>query len=68
MIGLYCTLRVYRWNTFFPLFNISELAMSFSTMGLSESILQSIRYPKPTPIQQQAIPEVIKGKDVMAAA
>ena len=42
--------------------------MSFSTMGLSESILQSIRYPKPTPIQQQAIPEVIKGRDVMGAA
>ncbi|MBV53414.1 MAG: ATP-dependent RNA helicase [Coxiellaceae bacterium] len=42
--------------------------MSFSSMGLSESILQSIRYPKPTPIQQQAIPEVIKGRDVMGAA
>ncbi len=42
--------------------------MSFSSMGLSESIVQSIRYSKPTPIQQQAIPEVIKGRDVMGAA
>jgi len=45
--------------------------MSFSQLGLSESILKSIDqqgYQTPSPIQQQAIPAVLKGKDVMAAA
>lgn len=45
--------------------------MKFSTLGLSAPILRSVtekRYSIPTPIQAQAIPAVIEGKDVMAAA
>lgn len=45
--------------------------MSFETLGLSKPILQAITehgYDTPTPIQAQAIPAVLAGKDVMAAA
>ncbi len=45
--------------------------MSFSNLGLSEAILKAIEkqgYDKPSPIQEQAIPAILKGKDVMAAA
>ncbi|MBC8212824.1 MAG: DEAD/DEAH box helicase [Gammaproteobacteria bacterium] len=45
--------------------------MSFTSLGLSAPILQAIAeqgYDTPTPIQTQAIPAVIQGRDVMAAA
>ncbi|MGR8932356.1 MAG: DEAD/DEAH box helicase [Gammaproteobacteria bacterium] len=45
--------------------------MSFSSLGLSESLLRAIGdsgYNTPTPIQQQAIPVVIAGRDLLAAA
>jgi len=45
--------------------------MSFDSLGLSEPILKAIAkqgYDKPSPIQEQAIPAVLKGRDVMAAA
>ncbi|MFT5698473.1 MAG: ATP-dependent RNA helicase RhlE [Desulforhopalus sp.] len=45
--------------------------MSFNTMGLSEPILRAVEeqgYTTPTPIQEQAIPVVLEGKDLMAAA
>ncbi|MEA1954733.1 MAG: DEAD/DEAH box helicase [Campylobacterota bacterium] len=45
--------------------------MSFSNLGLSEPLLKAIKtqgYTVPTPIQLQAIPTVIEGKDVLAAA
>lgn len=45
--------------------------MSFTTLGLSEPILKAIAdkgYDTPSPIQAKAIPAVISGKDVMAAA
>ena len=45
--------------------------MSFSTFGLSKLILRAIRekgYSAPFPIQTQAIPAVLSGRDVMAAA
>ena len=43
----------------------------FRTLGLSESLLTSIaalHYTTPTPIQQQAIPAVLFGKDVLGIA
>ncbi len=46
-------------------------ATQFNHLGLSQAILERIKekgYSTPTPIQQQAIPVVLKGKDVMAAA
>jgi len=45
--------------------------MSFTSLGLSEPILKAIKekgYDSPSPIQAQAIPAVLKGHDVMAAA
>jgi ATP-dependent RNA helicase RhlE len=45
--------------------------MSFSSLGLSAPILTAIDelgYTKPSPIQAQAIPAVLKGRDIMAAA
>ena len=45
--------------------------MSFATLGLSESLLRAVTekgYDTPSPIQAQAIPAVLEGKDVMAAA
>jgi len=45
--------------------------MSFTNLGLSEPLLKAIKdqgYDTPTPIQLQAIPTVIEGKDVLAAA
>lgn len=45
--------------------------MSFKELGLSDDLLRALKekgYNKPTPIQEKAIPAVINGKDVMAAA
>jgi ATP-dependent RNA helicase RhlE len=44
---------------------------TFSDLGLSESLLRAVEaqgYKEPSPIQHQAIPLVLAGKDVMAAA
>ena len=43
----------------------------FTDLGLSEPLLKAVRekgYDTPSPIQAQAIPAVISGRDVMAAA
>jgi len=45
--------------------------MKFTQLGLNESLLKAIKevgYDTPTPIQAKAIPLVIEGKDVLAAA
>ena len=45
--------------------------MSFDSLGLDAKILQAIHeqnYTEPTPIQQQAIPVILSGKDLMASA
>ena len=45
--------------------------MSFASLGLSAPILEAVTeqgYDTPSPIQAQAIPLVLKGRDVMAAA
>ncbi len=45
--------------------------MSFNTLGLDERILQALSekgYTAPSPIQEQAIPYVLAGRDLMAAA
>lgn len=46
-------------------------AMSFHSLGLSEPLLRAagvLGYVDPTPVQIQAIPAILSGKDVMAAA
>jgi ATP-dependent RNA helicase RhlE len=45
--------------------------MSFESLGLSESLLKAIakqQYPNPFPIQQQAIPAILAGKDIQGIA
>ncbi|NVD70893.1 RNA helicase [Duganella sp. BJB488] len=45
--------------------------MSFSTLGLSDAIVRAVTeagYTTPTPIQQQAIPAVLNGGDLLAGA
>ena len=45
--------------------------MSFSSLGLSDPLLRAIAeagYSTPSPIQLQAIPAVLKGHDLLAAA
>ena len=45
--------------------------MSFSQLGLSPEINQAVveqGYTTPTPIQEQAIPAILQGRDIMAAA
>lgn len=45
--------------------------MSFASLGLSASVLKSVTeqgYDTASPIQEQAIPVILAGKDVMAAA
>ena len=45
--------------------------MTFSELGLSEKVLQAViaaGYTNPTPIQAQAIPEALAGRDVLGIA
>jgi ATP-dependent RNA helicase RhlE len=46
-------------------------SMSFASLGLIDPLLRNLRdlkYQTPTPVQAKAIPAVLSGKDVMAAA
>ena len=45
--------------------------MSFASLGLSQALVTAVHnagYESPTPVQQQAIPAVLKGQDLMVAA
>jgi superfamily II DNA/RNA helicase len=45
--------------------------MGFSDFGFSDTLLEgldSMNFKEPTPIQVQAIPEILKGKDIIASA
>ncbi len=45
--------------------------MIFKDLGLSDALLKAIDkkgYTEPSPIQEKAIPEVLKGRDVLASA
>jgi len=45
--------------------------MSFSDLGLAPELLRAIAdqgYTEPTPVQVKAIPPILQGQDVMAAA
>jgi ATP-dependent RNA helicase RhlE len=45
--------------------------MSFNTLGLSAELLRAVAdqgYRDPTPVQRQAIPVILEGRDVMARA
>lgn len=45
--------------------------MKFSDLGLNSTFVKAIEekgYSEPTPIQAKAIPEILKGKDILASA
>jgi len=45
--------------------------MTFDQLGLTPTILSNVAregYTQPTPIQEQAIPEMLKGRDILASA
>ena len=45
--------------------------MKFSELGLSEKVLKAVEasgYDTPTPIQEQAIPYALQGRDVLGIA
>src|SRR5436190_21490349 len=49
----------------------SEPALSFESLGLSEEVLRAVTdagYRIPTPIQREAIPLILKGRDVIGLA
>nr|WP_283163720.1 DEAD/DEAH box helicase [Parasaccharibacter sp. TMW2.1890] len=49
----------------------SESRILFSDLGLSEPILRAVEemgYTHPTPIQAQAVPEILTGRDVLGVA
>ena len=51
--------------------SVNRKKMKFTELGLNESLLKAVKeqgYDTPTPIQAKAIPLVIEGKDVLAAA
>jgi ATP-dependent RNA helicase RhlE len=53
------------------LITYERLMMTFSNLGLSENLLRAVvqqGYTEPSPIQTQAIPPVLEGRDIMAAA
>ena len=46
-------------------------SVAFSDLGLSEAVLKAVEtlgYEQPTPVQAQAIPYVLEGRDLLAAA
>jgi ATP-dependent RNA helicase RhlE len=48
---------------------VSEI--TFESMGLNKALLTALAatgYEKPTPIQAKAIPDVMKGKDLLGIA
>jgi ATP-dependent RNA helicase RhlE len=62
-----------RWRPFVGLYLTTaiEADMTFQTLGLSDTLLRAVEhtgYTTPTPIQAQAIPAILTGGDVMAAA
>ncbi|NJR68013.1 MAG: DEAD/DEAH box helicase [Synechococcales cyanobacterium CRU_2_2] len=46
-------------------------SLNFEDLGLREELLRAIAqqgYDRPTPIQEQAIPIILEGRDVLAGA
>jgi ATP-dependent RNA helicase RhlE len=51
--------------------DVVESGESFETLGLSEGVLRAVRdagYRIPTPIQREAIPLILRGRDVIGLA
>lgn len=60
-----------RSGNVFPLMIFQLNLMTFNEFGLDEQLLEAISYmgyEKPTPIQELVIPEIMKGRDLIASA
>ena len=58
-------------NSQYLIFATNQYFMSFESLGLSNNIINSVKklgYLKPFPIQEQAIPVILQGKDLMGIA
>jgi ATP-dependent RNA helicase RhlE len=68
----FCKMRPLARAGIYPSYaNLFEIRMTFDELGLSESLLRAVKekgYTEPSPVQAQAIPAVLEGRDVMAAA
>jgi len=56
---------------FVPPANVPKMDTPFTKLGLNDSLafgVQEMGYTEPTPIQQQAIPMVLAGRDVIGSA
>ena len=54
-----------------PLPEVPKMDTAFSTLGLNDRLayaVQQMGYEQPTPIQTQAIPQVLTGRDVIGSA
>lgn len=54
-----------------PLSAVEKNNVSFASLGLSEPLLKAVAeqaYTKPYPIQQDAIPPILRGKDILGIA
>lgn len=70
MSAAYCILRLTPNINSLSLQEIS-IFMSFESLGLSHNIIRSVNklgYLKPFPIQEQAVPVILQGKDLMGIA
>jgi ATP-dependent RNA helicase RhlE len=50
---------------------VASTATGFAALGLSEALLRAVQgagYTEPTPIQEQAIPPALQGRDVLGCA
>jgi ATP-dependent RNA helicase RhlE len=64
-------LTLHRYRARRAVVQSQENDMAFSSLGLSEALLRAVAeqgYASPTPIQSQAIPAVLAGRDLLAAA
>lgn len=69
MVGLNYLAGVLHLSTE-PIASANALSTHFADLGLAEPILRAIHdagYTTPTPIQAQAIPQVLTGGDLLAA-
>ncbi|MEF9944522.1 MAG: DEAD/DEAH box helicase, partial [Burkholderiaceae bacterium] len=47
------------------------MSTNFDSLGLAPALVRAVTdegYTQPTPIQQQAIPIILQGRDILAAA
>ena len=57
-----------RSKQFTYLYSVDTLNMTFKSLGIIEPVLKALRiedYIDPTPIQEQAIPILLRGKDLL---